>query len=133
MLNNLISVLCVEPGKHPYAAYIPAEWDAFKHCLGDGPGYAYSGRIRLEDDAVILYNEEAPLADLKGNRKLGNYIIAGIFYISGFDGSGLQPLSKESLEKYTARFWETESYTWEEVLTSYFACFADSIDRLEDL
>lgn len=133
MLHDLISVLCVEPGKHPYAAYIPAEWDAFKHCLGDGPGYAYSGRIRLEDDAVILYNEEAPLVDLKGNRRLGNYIIAGIFYISGFDGSGLRSLPKESLEKYATRFWEPESYAWEEVLTSYFACFADSIDRLEDL
>lgn len=133
MFHDLISVLCVEPGRHPYAAYIRADWDAFKHCLGDGPGFAYSGRIRLEDDVVILYNEEAPLADLKGNRMLGNYIIAGIFYISGFDGSGLQSLSKESLKKYAARFWEPESYTWEEVLTSYFACFADSIDRLEDL
>ncbi len=132
-MNNLIAVLCVEPNRHPYVACIDSNWDVVKHCLGDGLGYPYNGRICLGDDAVILYNELAPLSDLQGNRKVGDYIIAGIFYITGMDNGKLVSLSTQNLKKYALHFWNPERYTWAEIIDSYFDSFVAGIDSLEHL
>ena len=42
----------------------------------------------VEDGVGILRNEEGPLLNLKGNRRIENEIIAGTFIVVGIDKNG---------------------------------------------
>lgn len=88
-------------------------------CLGAHPPFFVS-TIRLSKDAAILFDEEAPLCSCKGNRKIGNEIIAGVFYVIGVENGNLVSLSAKNIKKYKERFWEPETYSDEEVAQAYF-------------
>ena len=75
----------------------------------------YIEMIDLDYGDVIVVNEEGKLIGLEGNRRLGNDILTGSFFIAGTSDEDLASLSKESQKLYSERFWEPEAYTREEV------------------
>ena len=81
----------------------------------------------VEDGVGILRNEEGPLLNLKGNRRIKNEIIAGTFIVVGIDENGnFKSLTDEQLSRYSNRFKEIEEYTDEEVNNAYWyelTCF----------
>lgn len=83
----------------------------------------YIEMINLDHGDVIVVNEEGKLIGLEGNRKLGDDILTGSFFIAGTDDEDLASLSKESQALYTERFWEPEEYTQEEVEATMFCQF----------
>lgn len=108
-----ITVLMVEPHKHPTITTLVNDLDALQKAVSIGADY--QGLIEIiviEDGVCLLCNEEGKLISLEGNRKIGKDIITGVFYVVGEDDSGnLTSLPKDKIESYQKRFWEPEEYT----------------------
>ena len=128
MKERTIKVLMVEPGEHPKEVVLDNNLDALQKAVSIG--YEEQGLIEiigLEDGICLLCNEEGKLLQLEGNRRLGDDIITGVFYILGEDGEGeLTSLPQEAMERYKERFWEPEQYTQGEVdkalIMRFFCC-----------
>jgi len=72
--------------------------------------------INLEDDVYLLCNEEGKLIDFPGNRRVGDDIIAGTFYVCGSDEDGeLGSLPAEKMNYYEKLFYEPEEFQKTEV------------------
>ena len=113
MKENAIKVLMVEPGEHPKEVMLDNSLDALQKAVSIGcEEQGLIEIIGLEDGICLLCNEEGKLLQLEGNRRLGNDIITGVFYILGEDGEGeLTSLPQEAIDSYKERFWEPEHYT----------------------
>ena len=122
MKEKEITVLMVEPGKHPVVTALENNLDALQKAVSIGA--EYQGLIELveiERGVCILCNEEGKLIGLEGNRRIGSDVIAGVFYVIGENGRGeLCSLPKEMLEKYMARFWAVEHYSPADVERALF-------------
>ena len=72
-----------------------------------------------EPRAVMVGNEEAKLIGMEGNRRFGERIVAGPFFICGEkmteDGMDFCSLSDELCEKYVQKFAVPESISQDEV------------------
>lgn len=128
MKENKIKVLMVEPGEHPKEVVLDNNLDALQKAVSIGcEEQGLIEIIGLEDGICLLCNEEGKLLQLEGNRRLGDDIITGVFYILGEDGDGeLISLPQEAMERYKERFWEPEQYTQGEVdkalIMRFFCC-----------
>ena len=68
----------------------------------------------------------------KGNRKVNDEIIAGTFFVVGFDEHGfIASLSNDNIQKFSERFWQTEEYDDKEVSEAYWNSFIMSIESME--
>ena len=122
MKQKEITVLMVEPNKHPTITTIKNDLDSLQKAVSIGaPSQGLIEIFAIDDDALILCNEEGKLLGLEGNRRIGRDIIAGVFYVVGEDGHGnLTSLSEDNLQTYQARFWEPEHYTQSDVEYALF-------------
>ena len=82
MKNNEITVLKVEPGKAPETVTIPNTLEAAQKMVG---GYI---EVLNVDNACLVCNEDGKLTGLEGNRRLGNDIITGTFFLTGCTDDG---------------------------------------------
>lgn len=112
MGKKIITVLMVEPGKHPVVTTLDDNLDSLQKAVSIGADYqGLIEIIGIGNGDCILCNEEGKLIGLEGNRWLGSDIIAGVFYVlsEGEDGE-LASLSEEKIKSYTERFWEPEVF-----------------------
>lgn len=112
MGKKKITVLMVEPGKHPVVTTLDDNLDSLQKAVSIGADYqGLIEIIGIGNGDCILCNEEGKLIGLEGNRWLGSDIIAGVFYVlsEGEDGE-LASLSEEKIKSYTERFWEPEVF-----------------------
>ena len=112
METKEIKVLMVEPGKHPEATTLKDDLDSLQKAVSIGADYqGLIEIISLGNGDCLLCNEEGKLIGLEGNRRLGNDIIVGVFYIIGEDEEGnLVSLTEKKIQYYTERFWEPETF-----------------------
>ena len=113
MKEKEITVLMVEPGKHPVVTTLENKLDALQKAVSIGADYqGLIELVEIERGVCICCNEEGKLIGLEGNRRIGNDIIAGVFYVIGENGRGeLCSLDKATMDKYMERFWAIEYYT----------------------
>lgn len=89
MKQKEITVLMVEPNKHPIITTIKNDLDSLQKAVSIGADYqGLIEIIGIDDGVCILCNEEGKLIGLEGNRRVGTDIIAGVFYVVGEDGYG---------------------------------------------
>lgn len=111
MSETKIKVLKVEPMKHPEEVTLNNTLRALQAAVG-----GLIEIINLEDDVYLLCNEEGKLIDLSGNRRVGDDIIAGTFYVCGSDEDGeLGSLPEEKMNYYEKLFYEPEEFQKKEV------------------
>ena len=116
MKKKTISALMVAPGEHPCEVVLCCCKDFLDLAVSFGAGQGCKVSFKqLSEHAGILYNQEASCWDLRGNRKIGSYIFAGVFYIVGVEQGKLASLSDDLMERYMVTFWEPETYTGREV------------------
>lgn len=105
MKENELTVLKVEPGKAPEETTIPNTLAAMQQMVG-----GYIEVVYLED-ACLVCNEEGKLIGLEGNRRVGNDIIAGTFFLVGDQGDGdFCSLPQEQLDRLTHQFAQPETF-----------------------
>lgn len=117
MKQREIRVLMVEPEAHPREITIHNDLDSLQKAVSIGSDHqGLIEIIGIDDRVCIICNEEGKLIGLAGNRRVGNDIIAGVFYVVGEDGRGnLVSLPDDDMEKYRKQFWEPEFFTDEAV------------------
>ena len=112
MSTKEITVLMVEPGKHPKVTTLKDDLDSLQKAVSIGADY--QGLIEfvgLGNGDCIMCNEEGKLICLEGNRRLGNDILVGVFYIMSENDEGeLQSLTEQKIKRYTELFWEPETF-----------------------
>ena len=105
MKESEITILKVEPGKIPEAVTIPNTLDAMQKMVG-----GYIEVIPL-NDVCLVCNEDGKLMGLEGNRRLGNDIIAGTFFLAGDTRSGdLCSLTQVQLQRFGVLFAKPETF-----------------------
>ena len=71
--------------------------------------------VYLGENLVVICNEEGKLNGMQGNRRIGNDVIAGPFFIVGEDGDEFRSLTDEEVKESLKRFAEPEEISQEEV------------------
>lgn len=112
MFTKELKVLMVEPGKHPKVTTLKDDLDSLQKAVSIGADYqGLIEFISLGNGDCIMCNEEGKLIGLEGNRRLGNDIIVGVFYVMSENEDGeLLSLSDRKIKHYTNIFWETEVF-----------------------
>ena len=110
MFTKELKVLMVEPGKHPKVTTLKDDLDSLQKAVSIGADYqGLIEFISLGNGDCIMCNEEGKLIGLEGNRRLGNDIIVGVFYVMSENEDGaLLSLSDRKIKHYTNIFWKTE-------------------------
>lgn len=128
-MQNEIKVLMVEPHKNPTVTTIKNKLENLQEAVG-----GLIEIIDIEDNVCILCNEEGKLIGLEGNRKLGDDILVGTFFVCGSNDEGeLTSLTDSQLEKYIKFFWQPQTFTQQEIentLVFKFIPFEDWEDLL---
>ena len=117
MEKKEITVLMVEPGKHPRVTTLKDDLVALQQAVSIGADYqGLIEIISLGNGDCLLCNEEGKLIGLEGNRRLGSDIIVGVFYIMSEDEEGnLISLTEKKIQYYTELFWEPEAFDRTEI------------------
>lgn len=111
-----MKVVMVEPNKPAYITEIGEDLQSLQKAVG---GLIEPIYYLNEPRAVMVGNEEAKLIGMEGNRRFGDRIVAGPFFICGEkmteDGMDFCSLSDELCEKYVQKFAVPESISQDEV------------------
>lgn len=120
-----IKVLMVEPGKHPRVTTLKDDLDSLQKAVSIGADYqGLIEFVSLGNGDCIMCNEEGKLIGLEGNRRLGDDILVGVFYIMGENEDGeLMSLSDHKIRFYTSLFWEPESFDRTQIEATIFGGF----------
>lgn len=125
MKTKEITVLMVEPGKHPKVTTLKDDLDSLQKAVSIGS--EYQGLIEfvsLGNGDCIMCNEEGKLIGLEGNRRLGNDILVGVFYIMSENEDGeLLSLTERKIKHYSNVFWEPETFDRIDIENSLYAFF----------
>ena len=109
-----ITVLKVEPGKAPEQITIPNTLRAMQELVG--------GHIEIVDyqGTCLVCNEEGKLLGLEPNRRVGQDVIAGTFFLANHDLEGnLCSLSQEDLAHFRQQFAQPETLTQKDVQNAF--------------
>lgn len=114
MNEEKMKVVMVEPNKPAYITEIGSDLTSMQKAVG-----GLIEPIYFLEDALMVGNEEAKLIGLDGNRRFGNNIVAGPFFICGEkmteDGEEFCSLSDDLCEKYVHHFAEPLEISYDEV------------------
>jgi len=129
--GKTITALMVAPGEHPSVTNLCCCKQFLDLAVSFGAMEPCDVTFMpLSERACILYNREAPLLDLRGNRKIDSHILAGVFYIIGLDHGKLVSLPDDLMEHYMERFWEPETYSEKVVEQAFWRNWLDEIDDI---
>lgn len=108
--ENTIRILKIEPGKAPYAKDMVNELEGI-HAEVEG----HFECVYLGNNCIAVVNEEGKLRDMTLNRRIGNDIIAGPFFICGDSQDGeFISLSDDQIEKLSRQFAEAPEFSGDE-------------------
>lgn len=126
MKEKVIKVLKIEPGKLPKVVELKNELTALQEAVSIGADYrGIIEIVSLDDKTCLLLNEEGKLIGLKPNRRLGQDILCGVFYVTGQNKSGeLTSLDEASMARYAQLFMIpgifTDGEVDETIITKFF-------------
>ena len=125
MTQKEITVLMVEPGRHPKVTTLKDDLDSLQKAVSIGAEYqGLIEFISLGNGDCIMCNEEGKLIGLEGNRRLGNDILVGVFYIMSENEDGeLVSLTERKIKHYSNIFWEPENFDRSEIEAAAFFRF----------
>jgi len=105
-MGRMITILKIEPGKEPYVKEIEDSYEARRKevegCIE---------HVHFRDGCVAILNGEGKCIGMEPNRRYGNDIFCGPFFITTFDDEGeYVSLTDEQIEEYSLRFGEVEQF-----------------------
>ena len=109
-IEKAIRILKIEPQKLPYEKEISNDLEGIQGEVEGLFDYLY-----LDNNCILVCNDEGKLNGMELNRRVGNDIIAGPFFIVGDSQDGeFVSLTDEQIEKYTEEFGKIQEFTGEE-------------------
>ena len=117
----MIKALMVKPGEKPCIVSLVDNGGYLNALVSIGATLVCSAAVLpIEKDVVAIYAYEGVMSGLKGNRKVGNRIIAGTFYVVRIVDGQLVSLREDEILKYSHRFRKIQEYSDTEVMASWF-------------
>ena len=112
MKENRIKVLKVEPLKKPTVCYLENKLEALQEAVSiDAEYVGLIEIIDLDRRTCLLCNEDGKLIGLMPNRRVGDDIICGVFYVTGQNEDGdLTSLTDEEIRHYSEMFDSVEYF-----------------------
>ena len=112
MKEEHIKSLKVTPLERPEICYLENKLEFLQKSVSIGADYVgLIEIIDLDERACIVCNEEGKLINLMPNRRLGDDIICGVFYVVGQNDEGdLTSLTDEQIEHYSEVFGNVEYF-----------------------
>ncbi len=107
--DGLLKIVYVEPGHAPFVSEIADDFRALQKAV-DGPFEP----IYMGDGTVLVCNDNGKLIGMEGNRRLGDSIIAGPFFMVGENGDNFRSLTDSEIDKYMEKFAEPEQISQQE-------------------
>ena len=125
MKEKEITTVKVEPMKEPVIACLKNGLDSLQKAVSIGaPEQGLIEFVWLEDNVSILCNEEGKLIGLEPNRRLGDDILCGVFYIVAENDEGeLISLTDLQQERYSKMFRNPDLIFKDEVSRTVFSVF----------
>lgn len=108
--DDLLQIVYVEPGRAPFASEVGSDFKSMQKAV-DG----LFQPVYMDDGTILVCNEESKLRDMPGNRRVGDFIIAGPFFMVGEGGEDFRSLTDAETEKYMTQFAQPEEITQAEV------------------
>lgn len=125
MNETTVKAVKVEPGKRPCVVDLKTDLDSLQKAVSIGA--ADQGLIEfvyLEDNISIICNEEGKLIGLAPNRRLGDDILCGVFYVVAENEDGdLISLTMAQQEHYAKMFERIEHIDQDEIGNTVFFRF----------
>ena len=104
--NNTLRVLRVEPGNAPEERVIGADLESLQAEVAGLIECVY-----MDDDIILVCNEEGKLNGMKLNRRLGDDIICGPFFLVSDNGEGdFASLNDRQMDALKERFAQPEQF-----------------------
>ena len=104
--NRKLRVLGVEPGKPPEVKEIGSDLTSLQAEVAGLMECVY-----MDDGVVLVCNEEGKLNGMEMNRRLGDDIICGPFFLVGDDGEGdFISLTDSQIDNCQERFAQPEQF-----------------------
>ena len=118
MRKEKIKTLQIEPMMSPRTFYLESSMRAFRKAVkADRIKHGGVEAKKLENNVYAIFNKDRFLADLEGNRRIGDDIIAGTMYIVATNDDRLPiSLTDKQISKYALRFWNAEYFDDMEVV-----------------
>ena len=112
MNEQHIKALKIAPMERPKICYLENKLEALQEAVSIGAEYVgLIEIIDLDERTCIVCNEEGKLINLMPNRRLGDDIICGVFYIVGQNDEGdLTSLTDEEIGLYAKQFADIEYF-----------------------
>ena len=112
MKEQHIKALQIAPLERPEICYLENKREVLQEAVSIGADYVgLIEIIDLDERTCIVCNEEGKLINLMPNRRLGDDIICGVFYIVGQNDEGdLTSLTDEQIEHYSEVFGNIEYF-----------------------
>ena len=125
MKEKTVKAIKVEPNKRPCVIDLNTDLDSLLKAVSIGaPDQGLIEFVYLEDNVSILCNESGKLIGLDPNRRLGDDILCGVFYVMAENDEGeLISLTLEQQVHYTQMFWEPDIIDQAEVSKTIFFRF----------
>lgn len=125
MKEKEITTVKVEPMKEPVIACLKNDLDSLQKAVSIGaPEQGLIEFVWLEDNVSILCNEEGKLIGLEPNRRHGDDILCGVFYIVAENDEGeLISLTDLQQERYSKMFRDPDLIFKDEVSRTVFSVF----------
>ena len=125
MKEKTVKAIKVEPNERPCVIDLSTDLDSLQKAVSIGaPDQGLIEFVYLKDNVSILCNEEGKLIGLCPNRRLGEDILCGVFYVVAENEDGeLMSLTPAQQEYYTQMFWELDVIDQADVAKTIFFRF----------
>ena len=112
MKEHHIKALKVSPMERPEICYLENKLESLQKAVSIGVDYVGLIEILdLDERTCIVCNEEGKLINLMPNRRVGDDIICGVFYVTGQNEDGdLTSLTDEEILHYAEMFDSVEYF-----------------------
>lgn len=108
--DDLLQIVYVEPGRAPFVSDVGSDLLSMQKAVRGPLDTLYN-----RDGTVLISNDESKRIGMKGNRHVGDSIIAGPFFIVGDSGETFRSLTDSEVERYMERFAQPEDISQEDV------------------
>lgn len=104
--DNLLQIVYVEPNRIPFISEVFNDLKSLQRAVDGSVEPVYLG-----DGAILVCNEEGKVKGMDCNRRVGDDVIAGPFFIVGEEDGAFRSLTDEETQRYMERFTEPEQST----------------------
>ena len=108
--DDLLKIVYFEPNRPPFISEVGNDLKSLQRAVEGHMETVYMG-----DNTVLICNEEGKVKGMDCNRRVGDDVIVGPFFIVGEDGEDFRSLTDEEAQRYMERFAQPVQIEQEEV------------------